>query len=239
KWIDFTPRTVLVALGHAFFTLGIGVGVGISYGAYAPDRIPMGRTVAAVAVFDTLVSLLAGLAIFPIVFALNVAPSMGPGLMFISVPYAFGNIAQGNLYGTLFFVLVTVAALGSVVAILDSLTGMLMQGASWRRLPSVLVVGLVVWLLGLGVIMSLGAWSEVTWFGKWNLFQFLEVVTADFLLPLVALIIAVFVGWRMRPELLRVQLDRETELFFSLWQRCLRYIAPPAIVLVMLVALVT
>jgi NSS family neurotransmitter:Na+ symporter len=116
KLRDFSAQSVLVALGHAFFTLGAGVGVAITYGAYAPDRIPIGRSVIAVALFDTLISLAAGLAIFPIVFANNIEPSMGPGLMFVSVPYAFGNIMQGELFGTLFFALVAVAALGSAVA---------------------------------------------------------------------------------------------------------------------------
>ena len=103
QWADFSPRTVLIALGHAFFTLGVGVGTGLSYGAYAPPRIPIGRSVMAVAVFDTMIALLVGVVIFPLVFANNMAPAGGPGLLFISVPYAFGNLLQGELFGALFF----------------------------------------------------------------------------------------------------------------------------------------
>ena len=97
KPIDFSWHSMLVALGQALFTLGVGVGTGISYGAYAPERLPIGRSVMAVAVFDTAIALMAGLAIFPIVFANNMEPSMGPGLMFVSLPYAFGNIMHGRV----------------------------------------------------------------------------------------------------------------------------------------------
>ena len=115
RMADFSGQTVLAALGHALFTLGIGVGTGISYGAYAPEQIPVGRSVIAVAVFDTFFGLMAGLAIYPIVFASNLEPASGPGLIFVSLPYAFGNVLQGELVGTVFFLLMVVAALGSAV----------------------------------------------------------------------------------------------------------------------------
>jgi len=239
KWIDFSPRAVLVALGHALFTLGVGVGAGISYGAYAPGRIPIGRSVMAVAVFDTMIALLAGLAIFPLVFANNMAPAMGPGLLFVSVPYAFGNVAQGELFGAVFFLLVVVAALGSAVAMLEPVVRTLMQQLRWRRVTAVLLVTGLVWLLSLGVVLSLRTAESTAWLANSNLFSFFDAVTAQFLLPLVALLTAIFVGWRLRPEILRVELYRESALFFSLWRALLRYIAPAAIMLIMLANLVT
>lgn len=235
KLMDFSAQSVLVALGHAFYTLGVGVGGAITYGAYAPERIPVGRSVIAVALFDTLFSLAAGLAIFPIVFANNIEPSMGPGLMFVSIPYAFGNIMQGELFGTLFFVLVVVAALGSAVALLEPIVRMVMQHLRWPRLLAVLVVGGVVWLLGLGTVLSFNVWKADTWFGNWNFFEVLDAITADFLLPLVSLLTAIFVGWHMRVEILRMELYRETGLFFALWRFLLRYVAPLAIVLIFVV----
>ena len=237
KLIDFSWQSALVALGHAFYTLGVGVATGISYGAYAPPRIPIGRSVMAVAVFDTMIALLAGLAIFPIVFANNMEPSMGPGLLFVSLPYAFGNIMQGELFGTVFFALVVVAALGSAVAIMEPIVGSLMQQLRIRRFTAVLFVGAVVWLLGLGVAVSFTPTEGVAWFGNVNLFSLLDAITADLLLPLVSLFTALLVGWRLRPEILRRELNRESGLFFSLWRFLLRYIAPPAIALIMLAAL--
>jgi len=230
--VDFSGRSVLLALGHAFFTLGVGVGTGISYGAYAPQRIPIGRSVLAVAVFDTVFALLAGLAIFPIVFASNVEPAAGPGLLFISLPYAFGNLLQGELAGTVFFVLLVVAALGSAVAIMEPIVATLIQQLRLARFTATLLAAAAVWLIGLAVVLSLG--THLQWFGQRNLLDILDTVTAGVLLPLVALLIALLVGWRLRPEILRLELARESDLFFSLWRFLLRYIAPPAIALLML-----
>ncbi len=234
RLVDFSGRSALLALGHAFFTLGVGVGTGISYGAYAPQRIPIGRSVMAVAVFDTIFALLAGLAIFPLVFANNMEPAAGPGLLFISLPYAFGNLLQGELAGTVFFVLMVLAALGSAVAIMEPIVATLMQQLRLERFTAALLVAAAVWLLGLAVVMSFGSRTAFLWFGKRNLLGILDSLTAGVLLPLVALLIALLVGWRLRPEILRLALARESDLFFSLWRFLLRYIAPPAIALLLL-----
>ena len=234
KWIDFSPQAALVALGHAFYTLGVGVGTGITYGAYAPQRIPIARSVMAVAVFDTMIALLAGLAIFPIVFANHMEPAAGPGLLFISLPYAFGNMMQGEMFGTIFFLLMAVAALGSAVAILEPIVAAVMQRLKVERVTAALLVGAVVWTLAAAVVLSLNPQAGYAWFGNINLFAFLDALTADILLPLVSLATAIFVGWRMRPEILRRELSRESNVLFSLWRFLLRYIAPPAIALLLL-----
>ncbi len=236
--LDFSARSWLVALGQAFYTLSVGVGVAISYGAYAPARVPIGRSVFAVALFDTLIALGAGLAIFPIVFANNIEPSMGPGLVFVSLPFAFGNIVGGELFGTLFFALVVVAALGSAVALLEPVVGALKQQFKLRRFTAVVIVGAAVWLLGIGVALSFSSWQDVGWFGYRNLFELLDVLSTSVLLPLGAFLLAVFVGWRVREPILRDLLVRETQLFFSVWYFVLRYIAPPAIAVVFISALV-
>jgi NSS family neurotransmitter:Na+ symporter len=235
--VDFSPRSVLVALGQALYTLGLGVGVGINYGAYAPRRTPIGRSVIAVAVFDTAIALLAGVAIFPVVFANNLEPSMGPGLMFVSLPCAFGNIVQGDLFGTLFFALVVIAALGSVVAMLECLVAVLIQGLRIGRFTAVVLVGALVWLLAMLVAGSFDPGANLLPFANGELFGLLDTVTADVLLPLVALLTAIFVGWRLRSEILRRALYRELDLFYSLWRCLLRYIAPPAIVIIIVARL--
>ncbi len=234
RMADFSSRTVLVALAHALFTLGVGVGTGISYGAYAPQRIPISRSVLAVAVFDVAIGLFAGLAIFPIVFANNLEPASGPGLLFISLPYAFGNLLQGEMVGMIFFVLMIVVALGTAVAIMEPVVAMLMQQLRLARFTAALVVGALVWYLALAVVVSLSPSDSPPWLGGRNLLLELDFLTAGVLLPLVALLVAVLVGWRLHPEILRLELARESELFFSLWRGLLRYIAPPAIALLML-----
>ncbi len=236
QWLDFKREALLMALGQAFFTLGVGVGTGISYGSYAPVRVPIGRSVIAVAVFDTLVALAMGLAIFPLVFAYNLVPAMGPGLMFISMPHAFGNILQGELFGALFFLLMALVALGSCVAILEPVVGAVKQRFGLRRVTAVAIVGALAWLLAYAAAFTLDNSSGD---GGPDLFRLLDRLVGGLLLPLVALGTVILVGWRLRRPLLRAHLYRETNLFFSLWYFLIRYIAPPVILLVMLGALLT
>jgi len=233
KLVDFSLESVGLALGHAFFTLGVGVGVGISYGAYAPRRIPIGRSVLAVAVFDTLIALLAGLVVFPVVFANNIEPSSGPGLLFVSLPYAFGQILQGDVFGALFFLMVAIAALGSAVALLEPAVGAVVQRLGIGRPYAVVVVLGVVWVLGLTVIRSLATGEGLAWYGNRNLLEFLDWLTAGLLVPLVSLFTALYAGWHLRPEILQTLFGREAALSFTLWRTLVRYIAPAAIVLIL------
>jgi NSS family neurotransmitter:Na+ symporter len=237
KPVDFTGESMLVALGHALFTLGVGVGTGISYGAYAPDRLPIGRSVMAVAVFDTMIALLAGLAIFPVVFANNLEPAAGPGLMFLNLPYAFGNIPQGEVAGTAFFLFVAVAALGSAVAVMEPVVASLMQFLRCARLTAVLLVSAAVcglcWLVDASLAQT--AAGDAPGAGGW--FQRLDTLVAQALLPLSALLTALFVGWKMRREIARLELARESGIFFSLWRFQLRYIAPLAIIVFLLASI--
>ncbi|MEH6585257.1 MAG: sodium-dependent transporter [Halioglobus sp.] len=234
QMIDFTRESVLAAMGHALFTLTVGVGAGMIYGAYTPARIPIGRSVMAVAVFDTIIALLAGMAIFPVILAHNLAPAAGPGLLFISIPYAFGNAPQGELFGTLFFAMTTVAALGFAAALMEPAVSLLQQQLRLRRVTAVLIVGACAWLIAWAVAASVATGAQP---GMPSLLHKLDFATANILLPLVCLGTAVLVGWRLNKSVLRPQLARESDLSFSLWRGLLRYIAPPAIVLVMLAGL--
>ncbi len=237
KLIDFKLESVLLAMGHALFTLGVGAGVGISYGAYAPARIPIGRSVLAVAVFDTLIALLAGLAVFPLVFANNVEPSGGPALLFISLPYAFGNMLQGDAFGALFFLMVSLATLGSAVALLEPAVGTTVQRLGVGRPYAVAVTLGVVWILGLLIIRSLALPEDRSWYGNRNLLEFFDWLTAGVLIPLVSLLTALYAGWRLRPEILRSVFRREADFSFRSWRQLLRYAVPLATGLILAVAL--
>ncbi len=226
-------EALLDALGHAFFTLSIGVGAMMAYGAYVPDQRSITGMVSTVVLMDTVVSILAGLAIFPLVFSLNMAPAMGPGLMFVAMPYGFGNMIYGNYFGALFFIMVSLAAITSGVALLEPATSWLAQRFRWWRPAAAVVMVLVVWLLGLATIFSFNIWQHIQLFGM-SVFTFLDFVTANLMLPMGGLLTAVFVGWIMRKEVLRDELYVESRQIFSLWRWLLRYIAAPGVLVVFL-----
>lgn len=236
KLVDFSAESVLAAMGHALLTLGVGLGAGMVYGAYTPRRIPIGRSVLAVAVFDTVIALLAGIAIFPIIFANNLAPAHGPGLLFISLPYVFANAPQGELYGSLFFALTLVVALGFALALTEPGVRLVQEQLRLRRVTAVAIVTGGVWLLAWLTAGSIARGSLV---GEPGLFASLDYLAAGILLPLVCLLTALLMGWGVQKSVLRPQLSRESDASFSLWHGFLRYIAPPAIVLVMVLGLVT
>ena len=123
-----------------------------------------------------------------------------------------------------------------MVAIMEPVVGMLMQRLRLRRVSAAIAVGVLVWLLALVVTLSFAPGDQYTRLADGSLFRFLDQLTADFLLPIVALLTAVLVGWRLRPEILRVELSRELDLFFALWRRLLRYISPPAIAVILIAA---
>ena len=162
---DFSKLTssgILEALGHACFTLSLASGVMIMYGAYLPDGVSIARTSIAVAFIDTLIALLAGLAIFPIVFANGIAPGEGPGLIFVSLPVAFGQMPFGTLIGTLFFVMLVFAALTTTISLIEAVVAVLGEKRGISRPRSAMIAGFAVWFVGLGTVMSLGAWENVS-----------------------------------------------------------------------------
>ena len=230
---DFSGEVVLIAMGQAFFTLGIGLGVGIAFGNYVPARLPIGRTVLAVAIIDSMVALAAGVAIFAIVFAARLEPAMGPGLMFVGLPYAFGGMEQGELFGALFFALVSVVALGSGVALAEPLVGNLADWLRWRRPQAALLGAALSSVLALACVRSFNDRPAAV-----SLFELLDTVAVTVLIPALALAVTVLVAYVLPREGLRCGLERESPRFFALWYGCLRYVAPPAILVVALATLI-
>lgn len=233
---QWNAESALSALGQAFFSLGIGMGAMISFGAYAPAKRSLLKMLVAVVVLHIVVALLAGLAIFPLVFAHRVQPSYGPGLIFVTLPYIFGNLPYGGVIGTAFFVMVLLAAFGSAVALLEPATAWLVQRTRWSRPRAALMLTLGVWLLGLLSIGSLSLWPTWRPGGK-SLFAWIDWISADVILPLCALALSILVGWRMRTESIRDEMLTNRPRVFWLWRAVLRYIAPPAIALLLIMGL--
>lgn len=232
KFDQLSWNAVLIALGHSFFTLSLGMGAIMAYGSYMPAGAPLSKTIVTVAVLDTTVALLAGLAIFPLVFAHGIEPGAGPGLMFVSLPLIFGNMPAGIIFGSLFFVLVAVAAWSSAISLIEPGVAWMVESARIQRVPATVILAGTAWLLGLGAALSFNDWAGFRPLFGMTIFDFLDFVTANIMLPLGGLFIAIFVGWRMKPEHVRSEFSTESPLFIRLWYGVLRYIAP---VLVMVV----
>lgn len=224
-----TWRGVLEAMGQAFFTLSIGMGAIMAYGAYMPQKANIGKTVLIVAFFDSLVAIVSGLIIFSIVFATQgIEPSAGPGLMFISLPVAFGGMPGGLLIGSAFFVLVSIAAWSSAISLLEPCVAWLIETKNMGRVQANLLLAGFAWLLGLGSVLSFNIWSDIKMAG-FTIFDFLDFLTANIMLPLSGLLIALFVGYVMKRELVDFEMQGTAPMVMKLWRATLRYIAPVAI----------
>ena len=233
-----TWRGVLEAMGQAFFTLSIGMGAIMAYGAYMPQNANIGKTILIVAFFDSLVAIVSGLIIFSIVFATpGIEPSAGPGLMFISLPIAFGGMPGGLLIGSAFFVLVSIAAWSSAISLLEPCVAWLIEAKNMGRVQANLLLAGFAWLLGLGSVLSFNVWSHIKLAG-FTIFDFLDFLTANIMLPLSGLLIALFVGYAMKKELIDTQMVGTSARVMTLWQFTLRYIAPVAISAVFVMGIV-
>lgn len=228
--------TVLAATGQAFFTLSLGSCSMMAYGAYLPrDNISLPRTAGTIALTDTAVALLAGMAIFPIVIAYGISPEGGgPGLIFTSLPHAFNDMPLGSLYGLLFFALLSVAAWTSSISMLEPGTAWLSErlGVGSRKKVA-LGLALFCWLLGLLAALSLNRLAHVK-FGERDIMGLLEFVASDLMLPLGGMLIALFTGWAMDRSLLRGQLPEMPEWAFTALRWLLRVVAPLLVLAVLL-----
>jgi len=224
-----TPTAVLSALGHAFFSLSLGMGAVMVYGSYLQRHVSIARTSFYVAIADTGVGLLVGLAIFSLVFANGLEPAAGPGLIFQTLPIAFGRMPGGDVIGTLFFVLVAFAAWTSAISLVEPAIAWLTENTSLTRKQSAWLIGITDWLLGIAVLLSFNEWQNVRLLFGLGIFDTLDKLTTTIMLPLGGLSMAIFAGWVMRTTHVQEELGLATALY-QLWRFTIRYISPLAIV---------
>ncbi len=230
-----TGEAFLAALGHAFFTLSLASGAILTYGSYLPDEQSIGRTAFAVALADTAVALLAGLAIFPIIFANGMSPGAGPGLIFMSLPLAFQQMPLGSLFGVLFFAMVSIAAMTSAISMIEAAVAWLNEKHGIRRGRAALLAGAVLLVISQLAMLSFNVGADWTLFGL-NLFQLLDYLTSRWMMPLGGILTALLAGYALRSELLRDEL-RLPPLGYALWLAMVRYVSPLLIFMVFLHAL--
>lgn len=227
-----TIGSFLLAFEHAFYTLSIGIGSLIVFGAYLPKRGGIGPIVFSVALVDILISGLVGLVIIPSLFLSQIDPAGGYELLFVSLPTAYGDILNGQYLGTLFFIFVMLTALSSALVLIEPAVCWCSERFATGRWNAVIMVGFVVWLLSLA---SMDHWNyihEITGY-RYKLFDLLNLLTAQVLLPLAGLLVAVYAGWILKPSLVRDEMANTGMGGLYLWYFLIRFVVPSLFVLVL------
>ncbi len=215
---------MMAAMGQAFFSLSLGMCAMMTYGAYLPKDVSIPRVGVTVALADTGVALLAGMAIFPIVIQyLGTPTGGGAGLIFTSLPSAFNQM--GAIFGLLFFSLLSIAAWTSSISLLEPATAFIVERSNLSRKVAACGMAGLTWVVGLVSVLSFNHWSHIRPFGL-SLMDNIELLANDFLLPLGGLLIAVFVGWFVSRKALREQLPDVSDGVFTAWTVVMRYVAP-------------
>ncbi len=236
---DFSKLTtegILSALGHAFFTLSLGMGTLITYGSYIKPDNNLVKTAISVIVADTVIAILAGIAIFPAVFAFGVEPDNGPGLVFITLPNVFHQMPGGYIFSILFFILLSVAAITSSISILEVVVAYMKEELKMKRKTATIIAATVISALGALCSLSMGVLDSYTILGL-NFFDLMDWISANMLLPLGGLFVSLFIGWyykkkRVREEL--VQGGNVSEKQLSIFMFLVKFVAPIAIAIVFL-----
>ena len=230
---SITPEVVISAMGQAFFSLSIGMGAIMAYGAYMPERQVIGKTVLTIIILDTLVALCAGIAIFPIVFSnTSLEVSAGPGLIFETLPVAFYSLPFGNLFSIIFFTLISIAALSSSISLLEPFTAWMEEKLKMHRRTIVVCLGFLVWFLGMGSIFSFNVWSDLKFLGL-NFLELMDYLTNNIMLPVGGFFISIFVGWVLPNSLVQKYVKLNDQLF-KIFIFFLKYVSTGAIALIFL-----
>ena len=234
---DFDKLTwdsVLAAMGQAFFTLSIGMGAIMAYGAYLPQETSITGSTAAVVAADTLIALLAGLVIFPLVFANGLDPAEGPGLVFDTLPLAFGQMTGGSIFATLFFVLLSFAAWTSAIGLMEPAVAWMVEHFGRTRAQAAVSMGILIWAIGFGSVLSFNMLADLTFY-KGTIFANIDHLTSNIMLPLGGVLISVFAAWVMCRNSTAEELGGASTLY-KLWRMLARFVAPLAILFVFLKA---
>lgn len=219
KWEDVGFKTLLAALGQAFFSIGVGVGLMITYGAYLDRDTDIPRASGMIAASDTFVALIAGFAIFPIVFAAGLDPASGPSLFFVSMPVAFEAIPGGNIFAVVFFSLALFAAFTSSISLMEVGVSWLEEREGVTRPGAAAGVGFVLFMIGAAYVFSL------------DYLDFMDFMTEGLLLPLGGLLVAVFAGWVLSRDMLVSELGEG--MVMNVWRFLMRWFVPPFVAVIL------
>ena len=237
-----TYTTVLQAMGQAFFSIGIGWGTLIVFGSYLPNEFSIPRSSVTLIFADTLVAILAGFAIFPLVFGYGLEINSGAGLAFETLPLAFGQMPAGNIFGALFFLLLITASLSSCIGIAESVVSWVKEKMGLERTKGILLTAFAAWSLGFLSIMSLGSWSDfypldlISLFEGKTIFDTLDFMAANVLLLIGSMLLSVFLGWFASEQLIYDETGIKKASHFKLFQTMVRFVAPIVLFVILIMA---
>ena len=233
-----TGEVVLNAVGQAFFSLSLALGTMLAYGAYLPKSISIHRSAGLIAAADTGVALIAGMAIFPLVFAYGLDPASGPDLIFKTLPIAFGQMPGGAIFGAMFFILLAVAAVTSSISMLEPAVSYFEERQDMNRWKAAIFGGGIAFLIGLLTVFSqndLAEFYPLASFGiEMNFFQLNNFIVSNLIMPTGALLLAVFVGWQVKREAMRDELGLPEGGIFEIWHVLIKYFCPIAIITILI-----
>ena len=239
-WNKISAQTILLALGQAFFTLSLGMGAMLTYGSYMSEKDNIPSSAAQILVLDTLIAVIAGIAIFTAVFSTGLDPAEGPGLIFHTLPAVFTKMIGGHLFSIFFFILLSIAALTSTISLMEVITAYFVDELNWKRHSAVIVFGIVTILFGIPSALSFNVLNDFTIFGL-TIFGLMEYLTANVMLPLGGMLIAIFIAYVWGFDKAVIELKKGAERFFersgwsiTFWKIILKYFAPVLIFIVLL-----
>lgn len=239
-----TPPIILAAVGQAFFSVNVGVGAVLTYAAYLPKNVNLFRAAITISLGDTLVALLAGLAIFPIVFANDLDPAGGPGLIFVTLSTAFARMPGGAFIGTAFFVMLLFAALTSSISMLETMTARAKEVRGLSRPTAAMLIGTCTFLIGLVTVFSFSTWENfyplggIDIFAEKTPFDLIDYAVSNILMPIGGILYAIFAGWWLSRESLVEEIGVGDGAVFKAWLLLVRVIAPLAVGVIFLFNLV-
>ena len=232
KLSALNSQAVINAMGQAFFSLATGAGAILIYGSYLSEKTNMVETVLIISVINVMVAILAGLAIFPIVFSHGLEPTSGPGLMFQVLPIAFSQMPGSQFIAICFFTLLLFAAWTSSISMGEPLVALLNERWQIARSRGAFYVGLLAWIMGLLSVFSFNIWQNVKLFAHWGIFEALTDIPINIMLPIGAFLYCVFAGWVMKPEDVKTEFGETMPKTYIAWRFAIRYLAPVGILTV-------
>ena len=233
---NVTSEVVLYAMGQSFFSLSVGVAVMVTYSSYLPKEESLPKSAFSIVGLTLFITLLAGLAIFPVVFAFGMEPAQGPGLLFIVLPAIFSEMAFGKFFFVIFLLLFFFATITSAISMLEISVASLTTKGKKKREKMALIMGLCIFIVGIPSALSFGVLSDVKLFGK-TIFDLADFTVSNVLMPIGVLLVAIFVPLKMKKEVLMKELGvskNKGYKLFVLWLFVLRYVAPIVIGIVFL-----